>query len=85
MERVDIVLNLPEELVEQAKSAGLLTNERIEKFLLSELERQRRLKGFFTDLDKLAAITPPISEEEIAAEIDAYRKEKNQRKASNGQ
>jgi hypothetical protein len=79
MERVDIVLNLPEELVEQAKSAGLLTSERIEKMLVSELERQRRLDGFFADLDKMAAITPQVSEEEIAAEIEAYRKEKHQR------
>jgi hypothetical protein len=76
MERVDIIVNLPEELVEQAKSAGLLTNERIEKLLIGELERQRRLNGLFTDLDKLAAIEPPISEEEINAEIEAYRKEK---------
>lgn len=85
MKRVNITLNLPGELVEQAKNAGLLTNERIEKLLVGELERQRRLNGLFTDLDKLAAIEPPISEDEIAAEIEAYRKEKRQRKTSNSQ
>lgn len=85
MERVNITLNLPGELVEQAKNAGLLTNERIEKLLVGELERQRRLKGLLTDLDKLAAIEPPISDEEITAELETYRKEKRQRKTSNSQ
>jgi hypothetical protein len=85
MERIDIVLNLPEELVEQAKSAGLLTSERMEKMLVDELDRQRRLEGFFADLDKMAAVTPPVSEEEIAAEIEFYRIERRQRNLDKSQ
>lgn len=75
MDRVDITLNLnlPEELVAQARSAGLLTQEQIERWLREELQRQKRLDQLFNNLDRLAALEPPLTEDEIAAEIEAYR------------
>lgn len=79
-DRIDITLNLPQDLVERAKSAGLLTEEQIERWLLDELDRQSRLDRFFGKLDRLAEIQPPITEEEIAAEIATYRREKQQRR-----
>lgn len=77
MDRVDITLNLnlPEELVAQARSAGLLTQEQIERWLRDELQRQKRLDQLFNSMDRLAALEPPLTEDEIAAEIAAYRKE----------
>ena len=83
MERLDITVSLPEDLVKQAQSAGLLTDEQIERWLIEELDRQRKLGGFFGKLDQLAALEPPLSEEEISGEIDAYRREKRERKQNN--
>ena len=87
MDRVDITLtlNLPQELVKQARSAGLLTEEQIERWLTEELERQHRLDRFFGKLDKLKALEPTITPQEIDAEIQAYRREKRQRKQGEGE
>lgn len=86
MNRVDVTLtlNLPEELVEQANSAGLLTEEQIERWLIEELDRQHRLNRFFGKLDELQEIEPKITPEEIDEEIQAYRREKRQRKQGEG-
>lgn len=67
MDRVDITLtlNLPQDLVDEARSAGLLTEEQIERWLTDELDRQRKLDRLFGKLDRLAAIEPPLSEDEI--------------------
>lgn len=87
MERIDITLtlNLPQDLVEQAKSAGLLTEEQIERWLIEELERQRRLNRLFGKLDQLVQIEPRMTPDEIEAEIEAYRQEKYRRKPSDTQ
>ncbi len=70
MDRIDITLtlNLPQDLVDEAKSAGLLTEEQIERWLTDELDRQRKLDRLFGKLDHLAAIEPPLTEDEINAE-----------------
>jgi hypothetical protein len=87
MDRVDITLNLnlPQDLVDQAKAAGLLTEEEIERWLTDELDRQRKLDRLFGKLDRLVAIEPPLTEDEINAEIEAYRREKRQRKLDNAE
>ncbi|MCC6616486.1 MAG: hypothetical protein IT320_23630 [Anaerolineae bacterium] len=87
MDRVDITLtlNLPQDLVDEAKSAGLLTDEQIERWLTDELDRQRKLDRLFGKLDRLAALEPPLTEDEINAEIEAYRQEKRQRKLDNAE
>lgn len=80
MDRVDITLNLPQELVERARSAGLLSEEQIERWLNEELDRQTKLDRLFTKLDRLAEIEPPMTEDEINAEIAAYRRDKQRHK-----
>jgi len=80
MERVNITLNLPESLVERARSAGLLSDAQIERWLTEELDRQAKLDNFFSKLDRLAELEPPLTEEEINAEIEQHRREKNQRR-----
>jgi hypothetical protein len=80
MDRVSVTLDLPENVVEQAREAGLLTSERLERLLLVELDRQKRITRFFDTLDRLSAIEPRLTMEEINAEIAAYRQEKGQRK-----
>jgi hypothetical protein len=85
MDRVDITLtlNLPQDLVDEARTAGLLTEEQIERWLIDELDRQRKLDRFFGKLDHLAEIAPPLTEDEINAEIEAFRREKRARKLDN--
>lgn len=77
MNRIDVTLNLPQELVEQARSAGLLTDDEVERWLIAELERQGRLNRFFNTLDQLSSLEPSITPDEIDAEIEAYRQEKH--------
>lgn len=81
--RIDITLSLPQELVERARSAGLLSEEQVERWLSEELERQTKLDRFFTKLDQLAEFHPSISQEEINTEISAYRREKRRGKQDN--
>jgi hypothetical protein len=74
MKNVDVVLNLPEELVERAKLEGLLDDTRVAAFLEAELERRSRIKQLREDVQKLRSTEPPLSQEEIDAEVDATRK-----------
>jgi hypothetical protein len=76
MDRVNIILtlSLPQDLVDKAQSAGLLTEQQIEQWLTDELDRQQKLDRFFNKLDRLAALEPAISEAEINTEINAYRR-----------
>lgn len=76
MDTVDITLTLPEELVARARSAGLLTAERVAEWLAAELERRQRVDQLFADVQKLYVLEPPLTQEEIDAEIRAYREEK---------
>ncbi|MCC6457131.1 MAG: hypothetical protein IT328_19410 [Caldilineaceae bacterium] len=76
---VTLTLNLPQELLDEAKSAGLLTAEQIERWITDELDRKRKLDRFFGKLERLAKVEPPITTDEINAEIETYRREKRQR------
>lgn len=78
----ELKLILPDNLVQEATSAGLLTPESIEKMLREEI-RRRGTAHFFANLDKLAALDlPALTPAEIEAEVFAARKAK--RRASAG-
>ncbi|MBP8295524.1 MAG: hypothetical protein KAX84_05405 [Burkholderiales bacterium] len=70
-----VQITLPDQLAQEAQRAGLLTPERIERVLREELraERIERLKQVHAKL--AAEPLPPMTSEEIQAEIDAYRAE----------
>jgi hypothetical protein len=69
-------INLPESLAKEAKEAGLLTAEAIEK-LIAEALRRRDFDELLSVADRVeAAGVPPMSMEEINAEIEAYRAER---------
>lgn len=71
-----IQIELPEATAQAAKAAGLLTSQALER-LLSEAIRYRALEQLDAAREKLAADPlPPMSEDEIQAEIEAYRAEK---------
>ncbi len=73
MRNVDVVLSLPEELVERAKMEGLLDEARIAAWLAAELERKSRISQFRKDIQVLRSVEPALTQEEIDAEIAAYR------------
>jgi hypothetical protein len=68
-----VQITLPDQLAQEAQRAGLLAPERIEQMLREELraERVERLKQARAAL--AAEPLPPMTPEEIQAEIDAYR------------
>lgn len=77
----NITVTLPDELAEQADSLGLLTPEALAALIAAEV-RQRRTAKLFGMMDQLAATDePPMTPEEIEAEIDAARAERKAKHA----
>jgi len=71
---VQILLNLPEELAEQAAAAGILEEDKMRALISAEVERQAKISRLFESMKKLQQ-TNTLSQEEIDAEIEAYRAE----------
>lgn len=70
---VQLTLNISDGLAQAARQAGLLKSEAIEQ-LLREAVRQQDRERFFEAADRLAAAgIPPMSLEEIQAEVNAVR------------
>ena len=75
MTTLELTLNLPDELANQAQAAGLLNSEAIEKLLREQL-RKRAGEELRAMLNKVSVSDePPMSEDEIQTEINAYRAE----------
>ena len=72
-----ILIELPDATAQAAQAAGLLTSQALDR-LLSDAMRNRALERLDAAREKLTADPlPPMSEEEIQAEIEAYRAEKS--------
>jgi len=70
-----VKIELPDALAKEAQRAGLLTPEQLEQ-LLREALRTQRIERLVAARGKLATNPlPPMTAEEIQAEIDAYRVE----------
>lgn len=68
-------ITLPDQLAADAQRAGLLEPEAIERLLREQL-RTERVEKLVAVRNKLAADPlPPLTADEIQAEIDAYRTE----------
>jgi len=75
MTTLEVKLDLPESLAKEARQAGLLAPEELER-LVREALRAKRVERLSKAREKLAAEPlPPMTPEEIQAEIDAYRAE----------
>ena len=71
---MELIVKLPDPLAKEAKAAGLLGPRAIEKLLREAIERRKQIVSFFATVERLrAANIPPMSEEEIQAEVDAVR------------
>ena len=67
-----VTVTLPDDIAQQAQQAGLLKPDALASMLV-EAMRQRRADRLLATMDKLAELTPPLSETEIDAEIQAAR------------
>jgi Xaa-Pro aminopeptidase len=75
----ELTVKLPDELAKQIRAAGLLDEAALEK-VFREALRKQAVGELFSALDEIeAAKLPPMSEEEIQAEIDAARAERRAR------
>lgn len=72
-------LNLPDDLAQRAKSAGLLTDTSIQK-LLEDAIRREAGRSLLSAAQRLHALNiAPMSDEEVVAEIKAVRAERRTR------
>lgn len=78
---MELTVTLPDDLAQRARSAGLLTDSAIQRLLEEAMRREagRRLMEVAERLH--AAGIPPMSEEEIDAEVRAARAERRAREA----
>ena len=75
MTTLQVKLELPDPLAAEAQAAGLLAPKQLER-MLREALRAKRVEKLATAREVLAANPfPPMTPEEIQAEIDAYRAE----------
>ena len=76
---MELKVNLPDTLANEAQAAGLLTPQAIEH-LLREAVRSQAVNELFETADRLAAANiPPMTMDEIQAEVDAVRKARRER------
>ena len=73
MTTLEVTLELPDSLAKEAQQAGLLAPEELER-LVREALRAKRVERLSMVREKLAAEPlPPMTPEEIQAEIEVYR------------
>ena len=76
-----LTIELPDQLVDEARDAGLLSSEAIETMLRERLER-RHVDELFDAADRLAATDEPaMTLEEIQVEVNAVRAERRARRS----
>jgi hypothetical protein len=72
-----IQVELPESTAQATREAGLLTTAAMERLLNEALCRQQAADALLTIADRVAAAgIPPMSQDEINAEIKAVRAER---------
>lgn len=82
MVAIEVTLNLPDDLAREAVARGLLTPAALQQLINAEVERRRKLDRLFTTMDQLADVDlPPLTNEELNAEIQAARAERRARRA----
>ena len=74
-----LTIDLPDNIVEEAKDAGLLTPEALTQLLKDAIRRQAGRRLLEAAKRVQAAGIPPMSDEEIVAEVKAVRAERRAR------
>jgi hypothetical protein len=79
---ITVQLDLPDSLVKEARANGLLEAESMTDLLSTELRRRKAATELKSVLEGIRAQPgEPMSEEEIAAELKAARRERRAREA----
>jgi len=79
----ELKLTLPDRLAREAREAGLLSPKAIQRLLREAMRRRAGACEFLSVADRVAAAgVPPMSEEEIQAEVDAARKARRRRRGA---
>jgi hypothetical protein len=81
MTSVELTIEMPDDLVQEAEAAGLLSPDAILWLIRQEI-RQRRVERLFAVTDRLAG--PALSEAEVETEIQAARSERRGLRAAGG-
>lgn len=76
-----LTIDLPDYIAKEAQDAGLLTPETLAQLLKDALRRQAGRRLLETAKRIQAAGIPPMSDEEIVAEVKAVRAERRARQA----
>lgn len=78
-----VQITLPDQLAQEAASAGLLAPARLEKWLRDQLKAQH-VDELFSAMDRMANVDEPVtmSPEEVAQEIATMRAERRAKNAS---
>ncbi|OGA08417.1 MAG: hypothetical protein A3D95_10350 [Betaproteobacteria bacterium RIFCSPHIGHO2_12_FULL_69_13] len=77
----ELKLTLPDRLAREAREAGLLEPRAIKTLLREAMRRRAAAREFLAVADRVAAAgVPPLSEQEIQAEIDAVRRAQRRRR-----
>jgi len=75
-----IQIELPDATARAARDAGLLTPQALERLINDALRRKQAADSLLSIADRVAAAgIPPMSMEEINAEVKAARAERKQR------
>ena len=77
----EVMVKLPDELAQRAKSAGLLTDSAIQRLLEEAMRREAGQRLLQVAQRLQAAGVEPMSEDEIVAEVKAARAERRAREA----
>jgi len=76
----ELKVTLPDRLAREAREAGLLSPKAIQRLLREAMRRRAAAREFLSVADRVAeAGVPPMSAEEIQAEVDAARKARRAR------
>lgn len=79
-----IQIELPDATAQAAREAGLLTAPALERLLNEAIRRRQAADALLSIADRVAAVgIPPMSMEEINAEVKAARAERRQRAGGN--
>jgi len=72
-----VQITLPDQLVQEAQRAGLLSSARLEQWLRDQL-RAQRVDELFEAMDRMAGVDEPavMSPEEVAEELRVMRAER---------
>jgi cytochrome P450 len=77
MTTFEVKLNLPDQVAQEAQRAGLLTEKAIERLIEEAVQREAGKKLLDAMQRLREANVPPLTEEQIAAEVKAVRTARN--------